>query len=45
MHEKSVKQAVRDVQALVRQYASADKSVVDELIADRRVEVAREVEK
>lgn len=40
-----VMEAVHDVQALVRRYASADTSVVDELIAERRVEAAREAEK
>jgi AbrB family looped-hinge helix DNA binding protein len=34
--------AIRRAQALVRQYVPAERSLVDELIADRRAEAARE---
>ncbi len=38
----SVRQAIRHVQALVRQYVPEGVSLVDELIAERRAEAERE---
>ena len=35
-------EVVRDIQARWRRYVPADRSLVDELIADRRVEAKRE---
>lgn len=38
----SVRQAIRRMQDLVAQYAPGDRSLADELIAERREEAARE---
>ena len=38
----SQREAIRRVQELVAQYVSPDRSLVDELIAERRAEAARE---
>ena len=39
---RSTAALVRDAQALVRQYVAPETSLVDELIAERRAEAARE---
>jgi len=39
---ESVDDAVRRAQALVRQYAPAAQGVTDELLAERRIDAARE---
>lgn len=36
------RQALEEAQALVRQYVSADRSLADELVAERRAEVEAE---
>jgi AbrB family looped-hinge helix DNA binding protein len=38
----SLRQAIRRAQALVRRYVPAEVSLVDELLAERRAEAARE---
>lgn len=42
VHLYTIDAAIRRAQALVRQYVPAERSLVDELIADRRAEAARE---
>ena len=39
---RSIDEGIRRAQALVRAWIPADRSLVDELIADRRAEAARE---
>ncbi|MCB4805263.1 AbrB family looped-hinge helix DNA binding protein [Methylobacterium brachiatum] len=39
---RSLSAAVREAQAIVRDFAPADRSLADELIAERRAEAARE---
>lgn len=39
---RTVDQAIRRAQELVRRYVPADRSLVDELIAERRLEAERE---
>jgi AbrB family looped-hinge helix DNA binding protein len=42
LHIQSQAQAVKRAQAIVRKYVSADRSLSDELIAERRLEAKRE---
>ena len=45
LHIQSRAQAIKRAQAIVRKYVSADRSLSDELIAERRLEAKREVER
>lgn len=42
LHIQSRAQAIKRAQAVVRRYVSADRSLSDELIAERRLEARRE---
>jgi AbrB family looped-hinge helix DNA binding protein len=42
LHIQSVRQTIARAQAAVRSFISADRSLSDELIAERRAEAARE---
>jgi AbrB family looped-hinge helix DNA binding protein len=45
LHIQSQRQALLRAQAAVRKFVSADRSLVDELIAERRLEAKRESER
>jgi len=45
LHIQSQRQALLRAQAAVRKFVSADRSLVDELIAERRLEAKRETER
>ena len=45
LHIQSRAQAIKRAQAIVRKYVSADRSLSDELIAERRLEAKREAKR
>ena len=45
LHIQSQRQTLLSAQAAVRKFVSADRSLVDELIAERRLEAKRESER
>jgi antitoxin PrlF len=44
IHLQTMRQAIKQAQASIRQYVSAERRLSDELIADRREEFQREAE-
>lgn len=45
LHIQSQAQAIKRAQAIVRKYVSADRSLSDELVAERRLEAKREAKR
>jgi AbrB family looped-hinge helix DNA binding protein len=45
LHIQSQAQAIKRAQAIVRKYVSADRSLSDELIAERQLEAKREAKR